>query len=218
MTPRLYAIADAGLLAARGVSLEAYARELRAAGVGWVQYRDKAGSPQEVLRAAAVLRDVFAGSGCGLIMNDRADLAVLAEFNGVHVGQGDLSPADARRVVGDRRIVGVSTHNADQVRAVDPPLRGGDKGLLGFAPEYIAIGPAFATGTKTDTEPVVGLEGVRRARALTRRPLVAIGGITRENARSVIEAGADSVAVISGLLVQGESVEKVARDFLGILR
>jgi thiamine-phosphate pyrophosphorylase len=218
MTPRLYAIADAGVLAARGVSLEAYAGELRKAGVGWIQYRDKAGSPQEVLRAAAVLRDVFAGSGCGLIMNDRADLAVLAEFNGVHVGQGDLSPEDARRVVGDGRIVGVSTHDGDQVRAADPASRGRDKGHLGSVPDYIAIGPVFATGTKTDTGPVVGLEGVRRARALTRRPLVAIGGITRENARSVIEAGADSVAVISGLLAQGESVEKVARDFLWILR
>jgi thiamine-phosphate pyrophosphorylase len=86
------------------------------------------------------------------------------------------------------------------------------------AVDYIAIGPVFATGTKADAEKVVGLEGVRRARALTRKPLVAIGGITRENARSVIEAGADSAAVISGLFAEGESVEKVARDFLGILR
>jgi thiamine-phosphate pyrophosphorylase len=84
-------------------------------------------------------------------------------------------------------------------------------------PDYIAIGPVFATGTKADTEPVVGLEGVRRARALTGKPLVAIGGITRANARSVIDAGADSVAVISGLLAEGESVEQVARDFLELL-
>ncbi len=83
--------------------------------------------------------------------------------------------------------------------------------------DYIAIGPVFATGTKLDTEPVVGLEGIRRARALTRKPLVAIGGITRANARSVIDAGADSVAVISALFAPGESAEKVARDFLELL-
>jgi thiamine-phosphate pyrophosphorylase len=215
----LYAIVDAGVLAGRGVALEDFARELRDAGVGLVQYRDKVGSPQEVLRAAAVLREVMAGSGCRLIMNDRADLAVLAGFDGVHVGQGDLSPEEARVVVGggekatqftalsDGRIVGVSTHTEEQVCAAE----------LSRA-DYVAIGPVFATGTKADAEAVVGLAGVRRARALTRKPLVAIGGITRENARSVIEAGADSVAVISGLFCEGESVEKVARDFLGLLR
>ena len=101
-------------------------------------------------------------------------------------------------------IVGVSTHTAEQV------LGGGEA-------DYVAVGPVFATGTKPDAEPVIGLEGVRRARALTGKPIVAIGGITRENARSVVEAGADSVAVISGLLVPGETVEKVARDFLAIL-
>jgi thiamine-phosphate pyrophosphorylase len=100
----------------------------------------------------------------------------------------------------------VSTHTHAQVIAADAG-----------AADYVAIGPVFATGTKLDAAAVVGLEGVRRARALTRKPLVAIGGITRENARSVIEAGADSVAVISGLLVAGETIEKVARDFLEIL-
>jgi thiamine-phosphate pyrophosphorylase len=207
MMARLYAIADAGVLAARGVALEDFARELRAAGVELVQYRDKVGSPQEVLRGAAVLREAMAGSGCRLILNDRADLAVLAGFDGVHVGQRDLEPEDARRVVGAERMVGVSTHTESQVRAAE----------LSCA-DYVAIGPAFATGTKADAEQVVGLEGIRRARALTTKPLVAIGGITRANARSVIEAGADSVAVISGLLAPGESVEQVARDFLELLR
>jgi thiamine-phosphate pyrophosphorylase len=222
MMPRLYAIADAGVLAAHGIRLEDFARELRAAGVGLVQYRDKTGSPRDVLRAAAVLGTAFAGSSAKLIMNDRADLAVLAGFDGVHVGQGDLRPEDARRVIGTRdrathpfledekgwasRIVGASTHTEQQVGAADASCA-----------DYIAIGPVFATGTKTDTEPVVGLEGVRRARALTGKPLVAIGGITRANARSVIEAGADSVAVISGLFGANESVEQVARDFLQLL-
>lgn len=207
MLPRLYAIVDAGVLASRNLPLGDYARELNAVGVRLVQYRDKTGSPQEVLREAALLKASLAGSGCRLIMNDRADLAVLAEYDGVHVGHLDLSPADARRVVGEGRIVGVSTHNEEQVRAAE----------LSCA-DYIAFGPIFSTGTKLDTEPVVGLEGLRRARALTTKPLVAIGGITRENARSVIDAGADSLAVISGLLLPSEPVGKVARDFLELLR
>lgn len=97
---RLYAIVDAEFLAARSVSLADFARDLRAADVTLLQYRDKNSSPQDVLRAASILREAMAGSGCKLILNDRADLAVLANFDGVHVGQGDLSPADARRVVG----------------------------------------------------------------------------------------------------------------------
>jgi len=205
--PRLYAIAHAELLGHRRVlTLAKFALQLRAAGVTLVQYRDKTGSPQEILAAAGILREAFAGSGATLILNDRADLAMLAGFDGVHVGQEDLSPEDAKAVVGDSRIVGVSTHTDEQVRAADASCA-----------DYVAIGPVFATGTKENPAPVVGLDGVRRARVLTKKPLVAIGGITRENARSVIDAGADSVAVISGLLAPGESVEQVARDFLSIL-
>ena len=216
--PRLYAIADVGVLKARGIELREFAEGLRAAGVGLVQLRDKEGTPQEVLEGAAVLKEVF-GDGCLLVMNDRADLAVVAGFDGVHVGQGDLGVLDVRRVLRatyehgghggcteERRsgFVGLSTHSVEQI------LEAGEA-------DYLAVGPVFATGTKLDAEPVVGLDGVHRARGLTAKPLVAIGGITRENCRSVIEAGADSVAVISGLIVQGESVEKVARDFLAIL-
>jgi thiamine-phosphate pyrophosphorylase len=204
---QLYAIVDAEVLAARGVALADFARDLRTAGVGLVQYRDKTGSPQDILRAASILRETMAGSGCKLIMNDRADLAVLASFDGVHVGQGDLSPADARRVVGPDRIVGVSTHTPEQARIAEQSCA-----------DYIAIGPVFATGTKPDASPVVGLDGVRRARALTTKPLVAIGGITRANAPSVIDAGADSVAVISSLFAANQSPEQVARDFLARLR
>ncbi len=231
---RLYVIVDAEVLRARGIELREFCVGLRDAGVELVQWRDKVGSPQEVLAGAAVLREVFEGTGCRLIMNDRADLTVLAGFGGVHVGQGDLSPEDAKAVVGGVGIeavlkktthpsqghegwatridggsefwVGVSTHTEEQVRLAD----------AGCA-DYVAVGPVFATGTKVDAEAVVGLEGVRRARALTRKSIVAIGGITRENARSVIEAGADSVAVISGLFGVGETVEKVAGDFLRVL-
>jgi thiamine-phosphate pyrophosphorylase len=205
--PRLYSIVDAGVLAAREVSVEDFVRKLLDAGVSLLQYRDKSGTPQGVLRNAALIHGLLAGRECKLLMNDRADLAVLAEWDGVHVGQGDLSPEDARRVVGAGRLIGVSTHTDEQVRLAD--LSGSD---------YVAVGPVFATGTKADAEPVIGFEGVRRARALTAKPLVAIGGITRANARSVIDAGADSVAVISALLAEGEPVEKVARDFLELLR
>ncbi|WP_348269397.1 thiamine phosphate synthase [Edaphobacter paludis] len=204
--PKLYPILDAGLLAARGHDLRWAADQLKKAGVELLQYRDKAGSPQSVLQNAAAIREAFAGAACRLILNDRADLAVLASWDGVHVGQGDLLPEDARRVVGAQRWVGVSTHNDEQVQRADAS-----------SADYVAVGPVFATGTKLDAEPVIGLDGLRRARVLTTKPIVAIGGITRANARSVIEAGADSVAVISALFVEGESVEKVVRDFLEIL-
>jgi thiamine-phosphate pyrophosphorylase len=205
--PRLYPILDAGLLGARGVAVEGFARALLDAGITLLQYRDKEGAPQAVLRNAALIGGIFGGPDCRLILNDRADLAVLAGWDGVHVGQGDLSPEDARRVVGDGCWVGVSTHKDEQVIAAD----------AGCA-DYVAVGPVFPTGTKMDAEPLIGLEGVRRARVLSAKPIVAIGGITRENARSVIAAGADSVAVISALLVEGESVERVVRDFLEVLR
>ena len=205
--PGFYSIIDAGILAKRGVDLSDFAKAVRDAGVQLVQYRDKDGSPQTILRKAEVIRGIFAGTECLLIMNDRADLTVLAGWDGVHVGQSDLTSEEARRVVGAERWVGISTHTEEQVRVAE----------LSCA-DYVAVGPVFPTGTKQDAEPVIGLAGVMRARALTTKPLVAIGGVTRANARSVIEAGADSVAVISALIVEGESVEKVARDFLDVLR
>jgi thiamine-phosphate pyrophosphorylase len=207
MFPKLYPIVDKAVLDARGVRVRCFAGEMARAGVGIVQFRDKVGAPQDVLRCAADIAGVFEGTGAKLILNDRADLAVVAGWDGVHVGQGDMSSCDARRVMGaERRWVGVSTHNDQQVVEAQ----------AGCA-DYVAVGPVFATSSKADAEPVIGLEGVRRARALTSKPIVAIGGITRENARSVMDAGADSVAVIGGLLVKGERPGKVAEDFLGIL-
>jgi len=139
-----------------------------------------------------------------LIMNDRADLCLAADFDGVHVGQEDLSPESVRGIIGPDRWLGVSTHNPEQLREAD--LTSAD---------YLAIGPVFATSSKDRPDPVVGLEGVRRARQLTRKPLVAIGGITRANAAAVIGAGADSVAVISDLL---RDPRKSAEEFFRILR
>jgi thiamine-phosphate pyrophosphorylase len=161
------------------------------------QNRPEVGHPR-------TLGSADARSGVRLIMNDRADLCLMAEFDGVHVGQDDLSPEAVRAIIGPVRWLGVSTHNPEQLREAD--LTSAD---------YLAIGPVFATSSKEAPDPVVGLEGVRRARALTRKPLVAIGGITRANAASVIEAGADSVAVISDLL---REPRKSAEEFLRILR
>jgi thiamine-phosphate pyrophosphorylase len=136
-------------------------------------------------------------------MNDRADLCLAAEFDGVHVGQDDLSPESARMIIGKDRWLGVSTHNPEQVAEADRT-----------SANYIAIGPVFATGSKANPDPIVGLAGVRRARELTRKPLVAIGGITRQNCSSVIAAGADSIAVISDLV---RDPRKSAEEFLHIL-
>jgi len=216
--PRLYAIVDSS---AHGSTrnLVAYAEELAAAGCRLLQYRNKAGNARVMLEQARELKKHLrshpsvaknAPLGWGtqhslrLIMNDRADLCLAAEFDGVHVGQDDLSPDFVRGIIGPERWLGVSTHNREQVREAD--LTSAD---------YLAIGPVFATSSKEKPDPVVGLEGVRLARALTRKPLVAIGGITHQNAASVIEAGADSVAVISDLL---REPRKSAEEFFRVLR
>ncbi|MGA7157599.1 MAG: thiamine phosphate synthase [Acidobacteriaceae bacterium] len=207
MLPRLYPIVDKATLDARGVSVREFARWMARTGVGVLQYRDKLGSREEVLGAAGEIAEEFAGRECLLIMNDRPELALELGW-GVHVGHEDMSPAEVRRLMGGRAcVIGVSTHDEAQMMAAQ----------AGEA-DYVAVGPVFATSSKADAEAVVGLEGVRRARALTTKPLVAIGGITRANARSVIEAGADSVAVIGALLAPGETPDTIAKDFLEILR
>jgi thiamine-phosphate pyrophosphorylase len=197
MLPRLYVIVDAAFFPDRAALL-AFAGELRDAGVTLFQYRNKSGNARQMLSQGRELRRKL--EGARLIMNDRADLCLAAGFDGVHVGQDDLSVEGARRVVGEGLWVGVSTHVPEQVQAAAP----------GPA-DYVAVGPVFATVSKANPDPVIGLEGVRVARSLTRKPLVAIGGITRENCWSVLEAGADSVAVISDLL---DSPGKSAEEFL----
>jgi len=195
---RFYPILDAGLLSRAGLSIESFARELREAGIRFLQYRDKAAPDELLLQRAAILRRIFPPTDSCLILNDRVPLVLSAGYDGVHVGQEDLSPAEARAMLGSEVIVGVSTHGESQLlRVADSPV------------DYLAIGPVFATSSKQVPDPVVGLEGVRAARAMTDKPLVAIGGITRANCAAVIEAGADSVAVISDLIQNpGKSVEE----------
>ena len=202
LLPRLYAIVDASAHESTQ-ELLAYAQELAAGGCTLLQYRNKSENARVMLEHARELKKHL-GSSVRLIMNDRADLCLAADFDGVHVGQEDLSPESVRRIIGLERWLGVSTHNPEQLREAD------------ITPaDYLAIGPVFATSSKEKPDPVAGLEGVRRARLLTRKPLVAIGGITRANAASVIEAGADSVAVISDLL---REPGKSAEEFFRILR
>ncbi len=200
--PRLYAIADAAGFSTTE-DLITFATQLIAGGCTLLQYRNKSGNAAAMFRQALALKMSTVGD-VKLIMNDRADLCLAAEFHGVHVGQEDLSAAAVRKIIGADLWLGVSTHNPEQVQEAD--LTSAD---------YLAIGPVFATSSKDRPDPVVGLEGVRRARQLTRKPLVAIGGITRANAASVIEAGADSVAVISDLLT---NPRKSAEEFFRILR
>jgi thiamine-phosphate pyrophosphorylase len=210
--PRLYAILEASCFSSSEDLFRA-AEEFLVAGVTLIQYRNKSGDAQVLLNQARELcQRLRAGAPAPhisqphmprLILNDRSDLCLAAQFDGVHVGQDDLSPEGARKIIGQERWLGVSTHNPQQVIEADRT-----------SADYIAIGPVFATGSKTNPDPVIGHAGVRQARQLTRKPLVAIGGITRENCRSVIEAGADSVAVISDLV---RDPRKSAEEFLRIL-
>jgi thiamine-phosphate pyrophosphorylase len=211
--PRLYPILDADALARAGVPLTTAAQALYDAGLRWVQYRDKQGSDAAVAESMRELRVIFPAGSSVLLLNDRVHLCGQTGSDGVHIGQEDMAPAEARRVLdiggGPGRLLGVSTHSVAQARAA----------LATGAADYLAIGPVYATGSKKNPDPVVGLEGVRAARALTRLPLVAIGGISRETARAVLEAGADAVAVISALLPEGgRDVIKTVRDFLAFLR
>ena len=207
LLPRLYAIVDAAFFPT-SQALAAFAEELAAGGCTLLQYRNKGGNPRVMLEQARELRRQcrtrVSDLQVRLIMNDRADLCLAAEFDGVHVGQEDLSAESVRGIIGVGRWLGVSTHNPEQMIEADRT-----------SADYIAIGPVFSTSSKERPDPVVGLEGVRRARALTRKPLVAIGGITRENAAAVIAAGADSVAVISDLL---REPRKSAEEFFRVLR
>jgi thiamine-phosphate pyrophosphorylase len=200
--PRLYVILDAALLK---IPAKECVKSLFDAGVRVIQYRNKGASGRELFETSRELAEVLNPLGVQLIVNDRADVAALAGARGVHVGQDDLSVEQAREVMGDGKWVGVSTHNPGQFRSA-----------LETSADYIAVGPIFATGSKENPDPVVGVGFVRETRAMTDKPIVAIGGITLERAAEVIEAGADSVAVISDIL-RAESVGKRARQYVDLL-
>lgn len=188
MLPRLYPILDTASLARRGRQPIFFAEAVLEAGARILQLRHKGHFSRQMFETAQTLAVLCAGAGARLVVNDRADIAALLDA-GLHLGQDDLPPALARRVLGAQRLLGFSTHNAGQLSQADREPA-----------DYLAIGPIFATGSKERPDPQVGLENLPALRRLTRKPLVAIGGITRDTAQAVLRAGADSVAVIGDLL------------------
>ena len=200
--PRLYVILDAALLT---VPETERAQELVAAGVRLFQYRNKGASARELFESSKKLVSLLSSQRVSLVVNDRPDVAALAGANGVHVGQQDLGVEEARRVVGAEKLVGVSTHNLEQFERA-----------AASSADYIAVGPIFATGTKSNPDPVVGTEFVRRVRPLTDKPIVAIGGITLQSTPEIIESGADSVAVITDILGAPEPGVR-ARQYIDLL-
>ena len=186
--PRVYPILDMELCERRRFPIERAAAAMIEGGAGILQFRHKAFWSRAIFEQAEKVARLCREGGCLLIVNDRADMALLLE-TGLHLGQDDLHPRDARKILGTAPFVGYSTHNEKQLSAAG-----------GEPVNYVALGPIFATFTKSNPDPVVGLEHLRVWRTLVDQPLVAIGGITRANARSVLEAGADSVAVAGDLL------------------
>lgn len=200
--PRLYVILDAGLLTLPETSC---ARQLADAGVRLLQYRNKTASAGELQEASQKLSAELISRGVTFVVNDRADVAALAGASGVHVGQEDMGVGEARAVVGTSKLVGVSTHNRAQFEQA-----------LASSADYIAVGPIFPTSTKTNPDAVVGTELLRQVRPLTKKPIVAIGGITLERAAEVVRAGADSVAVIGDIL-RSPNPGRRARQYLELL-
>src|SRR6266850_502022 len=200
--PRLYVILDTALLTVPEADC---AQKLADAGVRLLQYRNKAASSRELFESSRRLSAQCVPQGVSFLVNDRADVASVADATGVHVGQEDLYAEAARQVMGAGKWVGVSTHNLEQFERA-----------AATSADYIAVGPVFCTSTKTNPDPVVGIDFIRRVRTLTSKPIVAIGGITLDRAAEVIRAGADSVAVASDIL-RAPDPGRRARQYIELL-
>src|SRR5215467_12467003 len=197
--PPLYVILDAALLPSDPVKLTG---QLLEAGVRVLQYRNKTAPAREILQVSQALAADCLHRETLFIVNDRADIARLAGAGGVHLGQDDVDAAAARKIVGPAAVIGVSIHDLQQFQDA-----------LQNDADYIAVGPIFPTTSKRNPDPVVGIEFVKQVRALTQKPIVAIGGITLDRARDVIDAGADSVAVISDILKAKHPADRVKQFF-----
>ena len=195
--PKLYVILDAALIPSDELAL---ALKLADAGVRLLQYRNKSASPRHVFETAKRQASHLGPRGVSFIVNDRPDIGALSDATGVHVGQDDLDVEAARRVVGTDKWVGVSTHSLEQFQRA-----------VATSADYIAVGPVFPTITKANPDAIVGVELIRKVRGLTQKPIVAIGGITLENAAQVMESGADSVAVVSDISCAPNPVERASR-------
>ena len=203
--PRIYALTDVRL---SGLSHAEQVELLSASGATLIQLREKGMPAREFYEQAKAAVDVALRRGVTLIVNDRVDVALAVGAHGVHLGQDDMPPDAARRLLGPEAVIGYSTHNIEQaIAATKLPI------------DYLAVGPIFATTSKSDTAPVLGLDGLRAVRqAAGTFPLVAIGGISHANAREVIQAGADSVAVISALLSDPPRITEATRKLNHELR
>src|SRR5580698_343567 len=200
--PRLYVILDAALITSSEIDC---ALSLTEAGVRLLQYRNKSAPARQYLESSRKLAEVLLPEGMSFFVNDRPDVAFLAGASGVHIGQDDLDVEQARQVTGLGKLAGVSTHNLEQFQRA-----------AASSADYIAVGPIFGTSSKANPDPVVGLDLLRKVRPLTDKPVVAIGGISLERAASAIEAGADSVAVISGILSAADPARR-ARQYIETL-
>lgn len=197
--PAIYPITDTAI---SGLSIPEQVRRFIAGGATFIQIRDKQASSREFFEAAAAAIAIAREHNVNVVINDRVDIAMMLDADGVHLGQEDLSPIQARQLLGERAIIGYSTHTLQQAKeAAAMPV------------DYIAFGPVFPTSTKDRPDPVVGLEMLRQVKELIGdRPLVAIGGITAETVRSVIDAGADSAAIISDVLCDADQIsERISR-------
>ena len=199
--PPLYAILDPDVAT---VPVPQLAEELAAAGVELIQLRDKRSPARKIYAETKELVGILSPRGVRFILNDRPDIAAMAGASGVHVGQEDLPVEEARKLCPAPLWVGVSTHNLEQLREA-----------ARTSADYIAVGPIFPTVTKENPDPVVGIEFLRAARAVTQKPLVAIGGITLESAAEVYAAGADSLAVIRDLIAAGDPAGR-AREYRAV--
>ena len=201
--PAFYPIIDMLLLDKAGIAPEKMAEALAKAGVEMAQFRHKNPFTREVFAQAQRVGRILQDAGVTYVINDRADVAKMLGADGVHVGQDDLFPDRVRSIVGSSAIIGFSTHNEGQLSAGDQePVN------------YLAIGPVFGTSSKENPDPTLGPRELAALRRLTSKPLVAIGGISRANARRVLEAGADSVAVISDLIAPADELPGRVADWL----
>lgn len=203
--PQIYPITDRRL---SGLSHHAQIAQLVAGNAKLVQLREKHLPANEFYREAVRAIKIARENNAKILINDRVDIALAARADGVHLGQDDLPVAEARKILGDNAIIGFSTHTVEQaIAAARLPL------------DYIAVGPIFATTSKENPDPIVGLDGLRRVRAaIGNKPLVAIGGITKENLVSVLNAGADSVALISALFADANRIGENIEDLFAAIK
>ncbi len=197
---KIYPLTDVRL---SGLSHAEQVRRLIRGGAKFIQLREKYAAPKDFYKFAAAALKIARENNVKIIINDRVDIALALKADGVHLGQDDLPPAEARKILGGKAIIGFSTHSIKQaVEAAQLPI------------DYLAIGPVFATQTKGNADKTVGLEGVKKVReAVGNFPLVAIGGINSENFRKILKAGADSAAVISNLISDPEKISENIRKY-----